>query len=124
MALDAPAIGKIQIKTEVSNKPFQENGKDPSWSPSNQQRAQNAMLGYEDDATFQDVIQSHQNFTRPKADVKSQLKVLMSENKQLVNSDPYTARAHLNSLGPTMDYLKANKNQASLGREARKAQKR
>ena len=78
------------------------------------------MLGYEDAETFQDVIASHKNFTRPKADVKSQLKVLMSENKQLMNSNPYTGRPHLNEQGPTTDYLRANKHLVKLTPEARR----
>ena len=81
MALDAPAHGKIQVKTEVSNKHFHEGTKDPARSPTNAQKMANTVLGFEEAETFQDVIASHKSFTRPKADVKSQLKVLIQENK-------------------------------------------
>ena len=124
MALDAPAHGKIQVKTEVSNKHFHESTKEAPRSPTNAQKMANPGLGYEDAETFQDVIASHKNFTRPKADMKSQLKVLISENKQLMNSNPYSGRPYLNEQGPSTDFLKANKNLVKLTPQARKQQKR
>ena len=70
MALDAPAIGKIQIKTEISGK-FADSGKDQIRSPANPQKTQNNLLGYENKETFAEITTAYKDYTRPKADLIS-----------------------------------------------------
>ena len=72
------------------------------------------MLGYENKETFAEITTAYKDYTRPKADLISQLKTDMSENKQLMRSNPYTGRPLLNDAGPTTDYLKANRNLVKL----------
>ena len=72
------------------------------------------MLGYENKETFAEITTAYKDYTRPKADLISQLKTDMSENKQLMRSNPYTGRPLLNDAAPTTDYLKANRNLVKL----------